>query len=78
MLGLLAALRPGGSAIVTAWAREQAEPERTLRRWTHIGGDGGAEGGEESEAPSDYFVPWHVPLHRPEAGASVRLAEAAS
>jgi alkylated DNA repair protein alkB homolog 8 len=76
MRGICSALKPGGRAIVTAWATQQLEPERTLRKWKPIHGEvsAGTEGGPGQE----YFVPWHVPMHRPEAGAAVRHAAGGS
>ncbi len=65
---LARALRPGGAAIVTAWALEQTDPARTVRRWTAI------DETAADAASQEYFVPWHVPLHRPEGGAAARHA----
>ena len=77
LLALASALRVGGTAVVTAWALEQAEPERTTRRWRalegrHVEAMEGAE--EQPQAQQEYFVPWHVPLHRPEGAAAARRA----
>ena len=81
--GIARALKPGGRAIITAWATDQIEPERTVRKWKPIGGGAVASGEQqhgvtqlETAAPArqEYFVPWHVPLHRPEAGDAARHA----
>ena len=48
-------LRPGGRALVTVWSTVQEEPEKTIKKWMMLEGEG------------DYLVPWHVPLHRAEA-----------
>jgi len=78
-------LRPGGRMLVTVWALEQAEPERTLRKWEAIGDQKphlDSEDGDDKSDPSantatrEYFVPWHLPLHRPEFGAVARAAAA--
>jgi alkylated DNA repair protein alkB family protein 8 len=60
-------LRPGGRALVTAWAREQSDP-RKLAKWAPIPA---AEGGGRG----DFMVPWHLPLHRAEAAAAAPRAE---
>jgi alkylated DNA repair protein alkB family protein 8 len=69
-------LRPGGRALVTVWALEQAEPERTLRKWEPIGGGSTTDEAGGAHPNREYFVPWHLPLHRPEYGAAARAAAA--
>jgi alkylated DNA repair protein alkB family protein 8 len=77
--GIARALKPGGRAIITAWATDQMEPERTVRKWKHIIGEHHHQAGDAAgmaPARQEYFVPWHVPLHRPEAGNAARHAAA--
>lgn len=50
-------LKPGGRALITVWSTLQEDPEKTIKKWKPL------ENGQEG----DYFVPWHVPLHRAEA-----------
>ena len=71
-------LRVGGRALVTVWALEQAEPERTLRKWEPIIDPSAAAGTTDcpSAGAGEYFVPWHLPMHRPEFGAAARAAAA--
>ena len=72
-------LRVGGRALVTVWALEQAEPERTLRKWEPIvqpSAAGTTEEGSAAAGAGEYFVPWHLPMHRPEFGAAARAAAA--
>jgi alkylated DNA repair protein alkB family protein 8 len=76
-------LRPGGTALVTVWALEQEAPAKTLRKWepivapedadVHDAGGAAAQAGPPAPA-QEYFVPWHLPLHRPEFGAAARAA----
>lgn len=63
-------LRVGGRAIITAWATEQHDMEK-IQKWEKIQApDPNDPPGYSS--PNDYFVPWHLPLHRAEAeGVSV-------
>ena len=80
--GIARALKPGGRAIITAWATDQMEPERTVRKWKPIVGEQPQLAGNiappaaMAPARQEYFVPWHVPLHRPEAGDAARHAAA--
>jgi alkylated DNA repair protein alkB family protein 8 len=85
-------LRPGGTALVTVWALEQEAPAKTLHKWEPIraaeqkdaaaaaGDDGNrdadADAASQEAPPQEYFVPWHLPLHRPEFGAAARAAAA--
>jgi alkylated DNA repair protein alkB family protein 8 len=81
------ALRVGGRALVTVWAREQQDPGRTLRRWVPLAAGGGAAGTEEgagSPPPGDggadggdYLVPWHLPLAKKSAAEAVAAAAGA-
>jgi alkylated DNA repair protein alkB family protein 8 len=73
-------VRPGGRALVTVWALEQEAPSKTLRKWEPIGTNGASEGvsGCADHPTQEYFVPWHLPLHRPEFGAAARAAAADS
>jgi alkylated DNA repair protein alkB family protein 8 len=85
---LAAALAPGGRALVTVWATEQADMGK-VARWQAVGGGRGGAGAEEgagAERPSagpleppshDYLVPWHLPLHRADAAAAAAAAAAA-
>lgn len=58
---LLRLLKGGGRAMVTVWAFEQSEPAK-LNKWRSVAGSTGDS--------HDYFVPWHVPLHRAEAAST--------
>ena len=84
---MLSILRPGGRAIVTVWATEQEDVDKTIKKWTkirdireHVTGGGAAgegvpqpESTHASSSSEDYFVPWNLPCHRAEAqGALTR------
>eukprot|EP01025_Chloroclados_australasicus_P030710 TRINITY_DN30903_c0_g1_i2.p1 TRINITY_DN30903_c0_g1~~TRINITY_DN30903_c0_g1_i2.p1 ORF type:complete len:368 (-),score=35.30 TRINITY_DN30903_c0_g1_i2:233-1336(-) len=51
-------VKVGGQVLVTVWAVEQENPQKTIAKWEKM------EEGEEG----DYLVPWHLPFHRVEAG----------
>lgn len=55
-------LRPGGRALVTVWAQEQEDLEKTISKWTRIN-------------TQDYLVPWHLPLHRVEGQIAAQSQE---
>eukprot|EP00803_Ostreobium_quekettii_P005720 evm.model.scf_27.9 EVM.evm.TU.scf_27.9 scf_27:65880-70787(-) len=56
----------GGQALVTVWAQEQENEEKTVKKWKPIQEHGNCGG--------DYLVPWHLPMHRPETGALAACA----
>lgn len=61
----LRVVRPGGKIFLTVWALEQENPEKTIQKWHPIPSQSQSKG-------KDYFVPWHLPLHRPETAAAIQ------
>lgn len=58
-------LTVGGRAIITAWATEQHDMSK-IQKWEKIESPDPTDPPGYS-SPNDYFVPWHLPLHRVEA-----------
>eukprot|EP00210_Caulerpa_lentillifera_P001893 g1821.t1 len=59
---LVRVLQPGGRALVTVWAQEQEDFDKTISKWTRIN-------------TQDYLVPWHLPLHRVEGQIAAQSQE---
>jgi len=60
----LRVVRPGGRIFITVWALEQDNPDKTINKWLPLP--------QKEEKGRDFFVPWHLPLHRPETAAAVK------
>lgn len=60
----LRVVRPGGQIFITVWALEQENPEKTINKWVPLP--------QRKEKGRDFFVPWHLPLHRPETAAAMK------
>jgi alkylated DNA repair protein alkB family protein 8 len=72
-------LRPGGAALVTVWALEQEAPAKTLHKWEPIiaADHAATSAADDPNQPGrEFFVPWHLPMHRPEFAAAAREAAA--
>ncbi len=67
-------LRHGGRALVTVWALEQEDPG-LLDKWTplHDALPQGPNTPSTQTTCRDYFVPWHVPMHRADAPAALAV-----
>ncbi|BDA48090.1 probable alkylated DNA repair protein alkB homolog 8 [Coccomyxa sp. Obi] len=74
LVELARVLRPGGRVLITVWASQQEEPGK-LAKWEPIPS---SSGDQEGVQRGDYFVPWHIPLHRVEAAAAAARTVAAS
>lgn len=82
---LIRVLRPNGRALVTVWAQEQENQEKTIMKWKPIQSPDDPERKEAhlfvvtpilgvqnvlgTQHGLDYLVPWHLPLHRAEGPA---------
>ena len=64
-------LRPGGRAFITGWATDQADQDK-VKKWIRIE----RTDDDALSSDNDFFVPWHVPIHRAEREAyDMRVGE---
>lgn len=66
-------LRPGGKALVTAWATQQERMDK-LAKWHMLKEGVEADGKDTHVCGGDYLVPWHVPWHRVAATSAQQQA----
>ena len=86
-------LKPNGTALITVWAQEQQDKEKTIAKWKPIRHQDNPECENITQTSclfqtalralvirdvvgelhgDDYFVPWHLPLHRVEGQIAAR------